>query len=90
MSQGDRVEYSTARLVVIRSQTPGVLEAIHFCMQDGTAALYPAIVPARRDVPIDDQDRTDRNATGILSLARLRNCGFKKFVRHTIVNASLG
>jgi hypothetical protein len=43
--------------------TPGVFEGVHFSVQDGAAALHPAVVAATDDSPVVNEDGADRDSS---------------------------
>ena len=53
-----------------RGPSAGVLEGIHFAVQNGAAALHPAVVTASDDLALMHKDRTDRDTA--FGLARFR------------------
>ena len=55
-----RIEHRPA--IVACRQPTAVFQAIHLGMQDGTAALHPAVMPTADDLIIDHQHRTDGDA----------------------------
>lgn len=75
------------RTPIVRCGAPArLLDAVHLGMQDRAALLYPTIVAAADDLPIDDEHRADGNATFGQPELGLCNRGFKKRIAHRLAD----
>ena len=64
--------------IVGRGSTAGVVQTVHFAVEDRTSALNATVVPAADHLSIEDQDRTDWNTTFGEALPCFGDCEFEK------------
>ena len=64
--------------IVGRGSTAGVVQTVHFAVEDRTSALNATVVSAANHLSIEGQDRTDWNTTFGEALPCFGNCEFEK------------